>query len=677
MKSFSRICLGILVGILHLKAYPQQIDLSVVRAQEEFRWGVEAFHRGYLNESIVSLKRSLAFRPNEYLVRVWLARAFLQSGFEEAGLAELKSVASQRPGDLFVRNWVELLESGRGLRRELRPESRWVFAGEIEGVRGENVFFKGPTTVRARRDGTFYVVSYITNNILLTDINGIPIRSLRGGIEGFDHPFDVVETASNTLFVSEFRGDRIALCNANGFKIKVLGGRGRQAGALLGPQYLFLDSRGNLYVTEAGNRRVSKFNLDGDFLTTFGERSTFFEGLLAPTGIVVWNDKVIVADKDRKYLAVFDTNGNYLTTLLKGRLTGPEGLSLMDNQVLITDNNRLLNYDIETDTLKPLIEYGAQAKKILLVEPDANGNLLASDFESHSIHILSELSELYAGLNVKVQRVRAAAHPEVYLEVRVSDRFQRPIVGLRDLNFVISEQGYRVVKPELLFTPLRTDKVDVAFLVDRSLKALDARETLARVGAEIGNALRGKGELRVVSASAKPELTLRPEDPLGLVAERVRDIPSSYTPNWAFDLGARFATTELMMSQFRKALIFLTTGELSPHSFQNFGLNETLTYMRNNGVVFYPVYLTQSGTSRELEYLARETGGKVYRYPDPKGISSLISDLLQQKEGLYVLKYVSREDTDFGRRYLPVEVEVRLVQRSGKDEIGYFGPLKF
>jgi len=106
-------------------------------------------------------------------------------------------------------------------------------------------------------------------------------------------------------------------------------------------------------------------------------------------------------------------------------------------------------------------------------------------------------------------------------------------------------------------------------------------------------------------------------------------------------------------------------------------LNESLAYMRNNGIVFYPIYVTPEGSSRELEYLARETGGKSYRYSDPKGLLSLWEDLSRQKEGLYVLKYTSGEDTDFGRRYIPVEVEARLIQRSGKDEMGYFGPLKY
>jgi len=44
--------------------------------------------------------------------------------------------------------------------------------------------------------------------------------------------------------------------------------------------------------------------------------------------------------------------------------------------------------------------------------------------------------------------------------------------------------------------------------------------------------------------------------------------------------------------------------------------------------------------------------------------------------GMYQLKYTSTMSTDFGRSFLPVEVEVQLLERSGRDEIGYFAPLE-
>ncbi len=676
MKNTRLLVLSLLY-ISSIVAFAQQIDLNTVKANEEFRWGVEAFHKGYLNESILSFKRSLTYRSEEPLTRIWLGRAYLQSGFEDAGLAELKGVLNSGYRDLFLQNWVELLESSRGLRRELRPKAKWVFTTEIEGVRGENVFFKGPTVVRPRSDGSYYVVSYVKNEVTLLDVNGIPLRSLRGGIQGLDHPFDAVEGRDGLVYVSEFRGDRIAVCNTMGNKVRVIGGRGRSPGSLLGPQYIALDGVENIYVSEVGNRRISKFDREGKFLTTFGERSEFFEGFITPTGILVKEEKVFVADRDRKLVAVFDLNGNYITSLLKGKLQAPEGLERMGNLVLISDGNRLLGYDVETDNLYTFVEYGSQAKRILLASPDVNGNLVAADFDAHSIHILTELSELYTGLTVRVQRVDSSSHPEVSIEVRVTDRFGNPIVGLRESNFIITERKVRVGKTDLIFTSSRSERLDTILLVDRSLKAGELRETLGRVGQELIRVLGERGDIRVVSASTTPAIVFGPQNRLNVLPQRVMDAPSAYSNLWAFDLGLRLATTELLTSRLRKAILFLTAGELPNFAFKNFGLNESLAYMRNNGIVFYPIYVTTEGTSRELEYLARETGGKSYRYTDPKGLLSLGEDLFRQKEGLYVLRYTSREDTDFGRRYIPVEVEARLIQRSGKDEIGYFGPLKY
>lgn len=657
--------------------FSQQIDLATVRSNEEFRWGVEALHKGYLNEAILSFKRALSYRSNEPLTRIWLGRAYIQSGFEDAALAELKGVLNSGYRDLFLQNWVELLESSRGLRRELRPQAKWVFTTEIEGIRGEDVFFKGPTVVRPRSDGLYYVVSYVKNEVTVLDVNGIPQRSIRGGIQGLDHPFDAVEGRDGLLYVSEFRGDRIAVCNANGNKVRVIGGKGRAPASLMGPQYLALDSLENLYVSEVGNRRISKFDQEGKFLTTFGEPSEYFEGFTTPTGILVKDEKVFVADRDKKMIAVFDQNGNYITSLLKGKLQAPEGLTRMGTQILISDGNRLLAYDVETNMLKTLVEYRSQARRILFVSPDVNGNLVAADFDAHSIHILTELSELYTGLSVRVQRIDSSSHPEVFLEVRVSDRFGNPIVGLREANFLITERKIRVGKANLLLASHQLDRFDTVLLVDRSLKAREFRETMGRASGELVRILGEKTNFRVISASTTPAVVFGPQNPFNLLPDRVMDNPTAYTSLWAFDLGLRMATTELVTSRMRKAIFFLTTGDLPPYAFRNFGLNESLAYMRNNGIVFYPIYVTSEGSSRELEYLARETGGKSYRYSDPKGLLNLWEDLSCQKEGLYVLKYTSGEDTDFGRRYIPVEVEARLIQRSGKDEMGYFGPLRY
>ncbi|MBD5435335.1 MAG: hypothetical protein HDR36_02300, partial [Treponema sp.] len=51
-------------------------------------------------------------------------------------------------------------------------------------------------------------------------------------------------------------------------------------------------------------------------------------------------------------------------------------------------------------------------------------------------------------------------------------------------------------------------------------------------------------------------------------------------------------------------------------------------------------------------------------------------DLLEVPNGMYQFSYESALQTDMGRAFLPVEVETYIMNRSGRDEIGYFAPLE-
>ena len=63
----------------------------------------------------------------------------------------------------------------------------------------------------------------------------------------------------------------------------------------------------------------------------------------------------------------------------------------------------------------------------------------------------------------------------------------------------------------------------------------------------------------------------------------------------------------------------------------------------------------------------------IYR---PEGISSITEDILGVSSGVYTFTYTSSLSTNFGREFLPVEVEVYLLNRSGRAETGYYAPLE-
>ena len=98
--------------------------------------------------------------------------------------------------------------------------------------------------------------------------------------------------------------------------------------------------------------------------------------------------------------------------------------------------------------------------------------------------------------------------------------------------------------------------------------------------------------------------------------------------------------------------------------------------MNNNGISFALVSTAQQAAGTEFAFITENTSGDSYYLYRSEGISSIVSDLVAIPSGIYTLSYTSGMATDFGRSYLPVELEVYLLNRSGRAETGYFAPLE-
>ena len=92
--------------------------------------------------------------------------------------------------------------------------------------------------------------------------------------------------------------------------------------------------------------------------------------------------------------------------------------------------------------------------------------------------------------------------------------------------------------------------------------------------------------------------------------------------------------------------------------------------------MFYTVYINKEDVSPELDFLSKETGGLTLPLYGPSGIKKIVDHLRSKPSGTYTLKFRTDRDSDFGRRSLPVEVQVSLFGRSGKDSSLYYGSAK-
>ncbi|GHV84230.1 hypothetical protein AGMMS50212_15700 [Spirochaetia bacterium] len=429
-------------------------------------------------------------------------------------------------------------------------------------------------------------------------------------------------------------------------------------------------------MVEYGNRRVSKFSPDGEYLTSFGQRSVEFAGFLSPTGIAVTRDRVFVADNISKKIFTFDKNGMYLGILVGDGLFQPESLKIYpDGNLIVADTNRLLLVDIDSSVVKELCPPENSRVRYTSAQTGANGCIFAANFNAGEVAVLSALDDVASGFFVQIDRTVSMDFPVVTLEVSVQDRNRRPITGLTNSNFVLSEDGHPVDIQQFVAAGITQDEADVTVLVERSQTAGRARGELGAAMRDIEAAMSGRIKA-IISAGREPvRESFSMTNPASMQAA-VQGAAASFTERWRFDMGLRLAATELLSLSKKRAVIFITTGSVGELAFERYSLSELAAYMANNGITFYAVLVGGNEAGEELKYLCRETGGAAVQLYTPQGIAPVLQKLLNKPTGSYTLRYSTGLRTNFGRAFLPIEAEVYLLERSGRDNVGYFPPLE-
>ena len=651
-----------------------QIDLDEVDAEYEFQWGLISYHRGEFNKSILALEKSLMLKPDWDKTKLWLGHAYYRAGFIDAAVDYWSDLLASGGGSLDLKVKVDNINYLRSMGPELKSDSRFVSFHEISGKTEDYSIFNRPCSVFPTFDGGFYLSSFATNEIHKFSANGVIKMTIRGGLTGINHPFDIIET-ENYLFISEYSSDRIIRTSKNGNSIFRFGNSGSGAGELLGPQFFTGDGKNHLYITESGNSRVSKFDYEGNFVFSFGQRSEYFEGFRSPTGIVYFDKKVLVADARKKKLYLFDNQGNFLNSYKSDLLIDPEGISAYsENEFLIADGNRILLFNVIDESFHVFAQVQQNAR-LIRASRDMNGNIIAVDFNGNRVTLLTDFSRMYTGLNVSIDRILSNNFPDILVELTVSTVDGSDYVGLEENNFLLTEDSYSNNSMSLISSGNRNDFVEISYLVEGSeyiMKSVDAKADGLK---DLLGTMEGRGSFSIVTAEKLPVLEVKRGSDFNVIAESL-SAEGDYSKNWSFDLGLRLSASQLMGGGARKAIVFLSSGELNSAAFSHYSLTEILDYLNNNNIVFYTVYINKEDVSPELDFLSKETGGLTLPLYGPSGIKKIVDHLRSKPSGTYTLKFRTDRDSDFGRRSLPVEVQVSLFGRSGKDSSLYYGSAK-
>lgn len=172
----------------------------------------------------------------------------------------------------------------------------------------------------------------------------------------FDYPAGVaIDGTTGDIYVADARNNRIQKFDSDGRFLLAWGtlGWGPTAGdgAFNGPVGVALDSSGNVYVTDSGNNRVQKFTNTGTHMATW--KPTDYNGLWIPAGIDLdAAGNVYVADSNNHRIVKFNSLGQMTPFAFYGdalRLNFPNGVAVDrrtgDVFVSDTENARVVKYD--------------------------------------------------------------------------------------------------------------------------------------------------------------------------------------------------------------------------------------------------------------------------------------------------------------------------------------------
>lgn len=645
-------------------------------AAQEFRRGVQSYYRGTFNDAVMQFEKALGYMPNDSLILEWLGKSYYHSGMEGTAVKSWSKAVQNGYGGLLLKNKIEIVQDRRTGAFRSDFNAIYTEAGAFSGSYGEGMVFSGPVSVLPENDGTVWVLAYGSNDLVKLNINGTVVSRVTGPMNGFDRPMDLIRLEDGTMLVTESAGNRLCVLDKKGKFIKYIGKKGRAVGNLVGPQYAAQDSRQNIYVSDYGNRRIAVFDRDGKGLFCFGAARDDFAGLKGPTGIAVVGENVYVADNIFGGIYEFDLAGNFQRILVPEKtFQHPESIRVWNEYLVVCDSNRVFSVDSGSGSVFENISAGNAPARLTCAVPDVNGNVVVSDVISNEVYVMSKMQELVGGLFVQIEKVNASKFPEVFVDVRVENRYRSAVVGLGENNFYITEQKRPVNKLKYLGSSSYSQFSDITLLIDRSRRSSEFGEQINAAVREIAASMKNRGTLKIVSASKIPALEYSGK-PSGALKFDVAALKNPVSDEIPLDLALRLAANDLVNAEHKRAVVIISAGKVSLNAFEKYSLSETAAFLNNNHISVASVLLTQNACDEELDYIVSNTPGKEYYIFRPEGLSGIVGDLVDIPSGLYTFSYTSVLSTNFGEKYLPVEVEAYLLNRSGRDECGYFAPLQ-
>ena len=186
--------------------------------------------------------------------------------------------------------------------------------------------FRHPSDIAVDSGNNLYVVDELHDRIQIFDDQGTFLREYgeTGSDYGqFNHPYSVMIDSNDNILVVESANHRVQKFDPEWNFITAWGRNegdgtsGDRPGEFKNPWYSVIDSQDNVYVVDASNRRIQKFDAEGNFILKWGRNGDGPGEFEIPYEIAVdVADRIYVVDsnpaKRKSRIQVFDSDGDIL-----------------------------------------------------------------------------------------------------------------------------------------------------------------------------------------------------------------------------------------------------------------------------------------------------------------------------------------------------------------------------
>ena len=215
-----------------------------------------------------------------------------------------------------------------------------------------------------------------------------------GGSGQFNLPVGIAIDSLGNVFVVDAGNSRVQKFDLNGIHVTSWGTNGSGDGQFISPQGIGIDSTNSVYVADLSNNRVQKFNNNGDFVTKWGNPG------ITPHGIAVDSlDNIYVTDFMNDRVQKFNSSGIFITAWgttgsANGQFNSPRAIAVdASDRVYVSDaNNRIQIFDTAGTYLGTWGASGrgdGQLIDAMGIAFDAGGNLYVSEFGNNRVQKLN------------------------------------------------------------------------------------------------------------------------------------------------------------------------------------------------------------------------------------------------------------------------------------------------